>query len=114
MHKINRSHKIHGKHEIPSKNLKKLVKKSINNIDDNIDGFVDSDDKKTGPYGAFIPQMKNVPKNFRKEWVDKSGVPANQREVGTDAFREYVMKMSNTKKIDNFNIKNFINKHKKR
>lgn len=46
------------------------------------------------------------------EWTDVSGVPANQREVGTDAFREYAMRMTGTRKIDNFNVKNFINKYK--
>jgi nicotinic acid mononucleotide adenylyltransferase len=46
------------------------------------------------------------------EWTNKSGVPANQREVGTDPFREYAMKMTSTKKIDNFNVKKFINKYK--
>jgi nicotinic acid mononucleotide adenylyltransferase len=42
-----------------------------------------------------------------KEWTEVSGVPADQREVGTDAFREYTMKMTDLKKI-----KNFINKYK--
>ena len=42
-----------------------------------------------------------------KEWTEVSGVPADQREVGTDAFREYAMKMTDLKKI-----KNFINKYK--
>jgi phosphopantetheine adenylyltransferase len=41
------------------------------------------------------------------EWTEVSGVPAKQREVGTDAFRKYVMKMTGTT-----NIKNFINKYK--
>ena len=36
-----------------------------------------------------------------------SGVPANQREVGTDAFRNYAMRMTGTT-----SIKNFINKYK--
>lgn len=36
------------------------------------------------------------------EWTDVSGVPASQREVGTDAFREYAMKMTGTKTIINF------------
>ena len=36
-----------------------------------------------------------------------SGVPADQREVGTDAHRKYVMRMTGT-----FDIKNFINKYK--
>jgi hypothetical protein len=101
--------------EVPSKNLKKLVKKAVNRQDTNIDGFVNSDDKEVGPYGAFIPQSKNIPKNFKiKEWTNQSGVPADQRKVGTDPLREYVMKMSNAKKIDNFNVKKFINKYKQK
>jgi nicotinic acid mononucleotide adenylyltransferase len=101
--------------EIPSKNLKKLVKSAVKRQDTNIDGFVNDDDKKSGPYGAFIPQEKNTPKNFKiKEWTNQSGVPADQREVGTDPFREYVMRLSDAKKIDNFNVKNFINKYKQK
>lgn len=42
-----------------------------------------------------------------REWTEVSGVPANQREVGTDSHREYVMRMTGTKKI-----RNFINKYK--
>lgn len=49
-----------------------------------------------------------------KEWTDNCGVPAHKREVGTDSFRKYVMKMVGMKKIDNFNVKKFINKHKKK
>lgn len=93
--------------EVPSTNLKRLAKKAIKRTDDNIDGFVDKSDKKVGPYGAFIPQARNMPKYFRKEWTEVSGVPAKQREVGTDALRKYAMKMTDT--ID---IKNFINKYK--
>lgn len=55
----------------------------------------------------FKPWIKDV-----VEWTNKSGVPANQREVGTDALRKYVMSVSDTKTIDNFNIKKFINKYK--
>lgn len=99
--------------EIPSKNLKHLVKKAVKRNDTNIDGFVDKEDDKAGPYGAFIPQLKNTPKNFRvNEWTDQSGVPANQREVGTDSLRKYVMSVSDTKTINNFNVKKFINKYK--
>jgi hypothetical protein len=94
--------------EVPSTNLKKLAKKAAKREDGNIDGFVDRQDSKVGPYGAFIPQARNVPKNFKmKEWTEVSGVPSDQRLVGTDAFREYTMRMTNTKKI-----KNFINKYK--
>lgn len=42
------------------------------------------------------------------EWTDVSGVPADQRLVGTDSHREYVMRMSGTKEI-----KNFIKKYRK-
>ena len=41
------------------------------------------------------------------EWTEVSGVPAKQREVGTDALRKYAMKMTGTT-----DIKNFINKYK--
>ena len=37
------------------------------------------------------------------------GVPADQREVGTDSLRQYAMRMTGTKEI-----KNFINKYKKK
>ena len=36
------------------------------------------------------------------EWTEVSGVPADQRLVGTDAHREYVMGLTDTKKIRNF------------
>lgn len=57
----------------------------------------------------FKPWIKDV-----REWTDQCGVPASQREVGTDSYRKYTMKMNHAPKIKNFNIKNFINKHKKR
>ena len=38
-----------------------------------------------------------------------SGVPAKQREVGTDALRQYAMRSTGT-----FDIHNFINKYKKK
>jgi len=38
-----------------------------------------------------------------------SGVASNQREVGTDQHREYVMSMTGVS-----SIKNFINKYKKK
>lgn len=55
----------------------------------------------------FKPWIRDV-----VEWTNRSGVPGNQREVGTDALRKYVMSLTNTKKIDNFNVRKFINKYK--
>lgn len=43
-----------------------------------------------------------------KRFTDISGVPSDQRLVGTDSYREYTMKMVDAKKITNF-----INKYKK-
>jgi hypothetical protein len=37
--------------------LLKKAKKATKRIDTNIDGFVDKRDKKSGPYGAFIPSV---------------------------------------------------------
>lgn len=101
--------------EIPSKNLKSLTKKAVRRVDNNIDGFVDKNDPKTGPYGAFIPQAKNYGSNFKKlkseskYFTDVSGVTADKREVGTDSHREYAMKLTYLNKI-----KNFINKYKEK
>jgi hypothetical protein len=55
----------------------------------------------------FKPWIRDV-----VEWTNRSGVSADQREVGTDALRKYVMSVSDTKSIDNFNVKKFINKYK--
>jgi hypothetical protein len=52
----------------------------------------------------FKPWIRDV-----TEWTDVSGVPADQRLVGTDDLRKYLMRLTNTK-----NIKNFINKYKKK
>ena len=100
--------------EVPMNNLKKLVKQAVNRTDDNIDGFVDKEDKKVGPYGAFIPTAKNQGKVFRslqkeQKLTDVSGVPANQREVGTDSLRKYAMRMTDTT-----HIQNFINRYRKK
>lgn len=37
-----------------------------------------------------------------REWTEISGVPAHQREVGTDSLRKYVMGLTGTTAIDNF------------
>ena len=50
---------------------------------------------------VMLPKFVNYP--------GPSGVDSDQRLVGTDAFREYVMRMTGTT-----GIKNFINKYKKK
>jgi hypothetical protein len=44
------------------------------------------------------------------EWINRSGVPANQREVGTKKLVKYLLSISKGQRID---TKNFINKHRK-
>lgn len=50
----------------------------------------------------FKPWIRDV-----KEYTEVSGVPANQREIGTDKLRKYAMSM-----VGVTDIKNFINKYK--
>jgi hypothetical protein len=54
---------IHGQahkpHEVPSGNLKKLVKKAVKRIDTDVDGDTDHNDKAKGELGEFIPGVGN-------------------------------------------------------
>jgi hypothetical protein len=120
--------------EVPSKNLKTLVKKAVNRKDENIDGFVDKEDPKVGPYGAFIPQARNLPKNFKKAYQEvrverKMRVPGKPNTlVGTGGYFKYAADMTpgfekgdktnlqyGAKPYSGYkqsNIKDFINKYK--
>jgi len=86
--------------EVPSTNLKKLVKKAIDRRDNNIDGFVDKEDPKVGPYGAFIPQARNLPKNFREAYQEKRverkmRVPGKPNTLaGTGGYFKYAVDMT--------------------
>jgi len=120
--------------EVPSKNLKTLVKKAVNRVDNNIDGFVDKEDPKVGPYGAFIPQARNLPKNFKEAYQEKRvegkmRVPGKPNTlVGTGGYFKYAADMTpGFEKGDKMNlqpgakpysgykqsnVKEFINKYK--
>jgi hypothetical protein len=54
---------IHGQahtpHEVPSGDVKKLVKKAVKRIDTDADGDVDNNDKAKGELGEFIPGVGN-------------------------------------------------------
>jgi hypothetical protein len=83
--------------EVPSSNLKKLAKKAVKRQDLNLDGFVDEHDKNVGPYGAFIPQARNTPKNLKMEQYTEVKMDSSMRDkthpntlVGTlGAFKHY-------------------------
>ena len=62
-----------------------------------------------GQYDEFGFSEEKDPEMFKcwirdvVEWTNQSGEPnSSKREVGTDALRKYVMKMTGTKKIYNF------------
>ena len=57
---INEIHgQAHTPHEVPSGNIKKLVKKAVKRIDTDADGDVDNNDKAKGELGEFIPGVGN-------------------------------------------------------
>jgi len=49
----------HTPHEVPSKNLKRLVSKAVKRVDTDADGDVDNNDKAKGELGEFIPGVGN-------------------------------------------------------
>ena len=49
----------HTPHEVPTGDLKKLVKKAVKRIDTDVDGDTDKNDKKKGELGEFIPGVGN-------------------------------------------------------
>ena len=57
---INEIHgQAHTPHEVPSNNLKKLVKKAVKRIDTDVDGDTDHNDKAKGELGEFVPGVGN-------------------------------------------------------
>ena len=60
----------HKPHEVPNKDLKKLVAKATKRIDYDVDGDVDKNDPKAGPMGEFVPSAdgkKRLYSGVRKE-----------------------------------------------
>ena len=49
----------HKPHEVPDKNLKKLVSKAVKRIDTDVDGDTDHNDKAKGEFGEFITGVGN-------------------------------------------------------
>jgi len=53
--KVEESKNVHGEIEVPSGDLKSLVKKAVARIDTDVDGDVEHNDKHKGEYGEFVP-----------------------------------------------------------
>jgi hypothetical protein len=95
------------------------VTKRIFNIGDLVEnlntGLVGRILRRGTNYLICVTEQDNMFKSWIRDVMEavvnypgaKSGVPANQREVGTADLRQYTMALTGTKKI-----RNFINKYK--
>jgi len=68
----NEERNIHGEIEVPSGDLKSLVKKAAKRIDTDVDGDVEHNDQHKGEYGEFVPtpdgkRKFSGPNKLRKE-----------------------------------------------
>ena len=66
----------------------KKSKKAVKNSDTNIDGFVDSKDGKSGPYGAFIPSVDGKSKLYTDLNVKNEDWQKVNRKDKTDVLRQ--------------------------
>jgi nicotinamide mononucleotide adenylyltransferase len=91
-------------------NLKEqYYQNNIFNIDDIVEnlntGLVGKITRRGPNYVICVTEDNMMFKSWIKditEWTDVSGVPSDQRLVGTDALRKYAMRMTDTKEITNF------------
>jgi hypothetical protein len=91
-------------------NLKEqYYQNNIFNVDDIVENFntglVGKITRRGPNYVICVTEDNMMFKSWIKditEWTDVSGVPSDQRLVGTDALRKYAMRMTNTKEIQNF------------
>ncbi|NBU97782.1 MAG: hypothetical protein EBS19_06155 [Spirochaetia bacterium] len=74
----------------------------VQNVNTGLTGKI----SRRGPnYVIYVTENNQMLKSWiddLTEWTEISGVPSDQREVGTDALRKYVMRLTNTRKIKNF------------
>jgi hypothetical protein len=76
--------------------LIKKSKKATKRSDTNIDGFVDNKDKKSGPYGAFIPSVDEKGKLYtnlnvkNEDWqkVNRQDKTDGLSQKAVDAYRK--------------------------
>jgi phosphopantetheine adenylyltransferase len=74
----------------------------VQNVNTGLTGKI----SRRGPnYVIYVTENNQMLKSWiddLTEWTEISGVPSDQREVGTDPLRKYVMRLTNTRKIKNF------------
>jgi hypothetical protein len=96
---------VHGEVEVPSGDLKSLVKKAVSRIDTDVDGDVEHNDKHKGEYGEFIPtpdgkgKVFTGPKKVTKESF--SNWRNDLREVMGEDDEEQMQVKEKKKKVNN-------------
>lgn len=61
--KVDEGKNIHGRIEVPGKEpLEKQVKAAVSNVDTDVDGDTDHNDKSSGNYGEFVPSINGKKK----------------------------------------------------
>jgi len=109
----------------PKFDWKNLRENYVNGNIFNVDDIVENDN--TGLVGKILRRGANyiiavtegnmMFKSWIKdlsEWTDVSGVPADQRLIGTDAHRKYVQSISHPQAYRTVPIKKFINKFREK
>ena len=81
--------------EVPSGDIKKLVKKAVKRIDQNVSGHVDKKDKSMGEYGEFVPSVdgkKKVVTSVKREqfsdWRSELGEGVMPAAIDPKAHRK--------------------------
>jgi len=79
---------VHAPHEVPSKNLKGMVKKAVKRIDADNDGDVDKDDPKEKGMGEFVPSPDGKKKIRTKVSESPDYDPMDDDEFDHDEAEE--------------------------
>lgn len=96
---------MHSPHEVPSGDIKKLVKKAVKRIDTDVDGDTDNNDKAKGELGEFIPGVGNK----RLYSTTKTTTAKEGYSNWRDDLREVVGEDSeDQKQVKEKNVKNTI------
>ena len=88
---------IHAPHEVPSGNLKGMVKKAVKRIDADNDGDVDKDDPKEKGMGEFVPSPDGKKKIRTKMSESRSNWRHDLSEVMVDDVDSKQIKEKNVK-----------------
>ena len=92
---------MHSPHEVPSGDLKKLVKKAVKRIDTDVDGDTDKNDKAKGELGEFIPGVNNKRLYSSTKTTTAKESFSNWRHDLTEVITDIESKPIKEKKVNN-------------